>query len=98
MLITDKLQAHYCSKYAEKRTIVEGTVHCSDCSQMNKYGYCQKKKKCIDKEDWSKDRKCISFKKRGSSSAPKKKKSRTATKKNTQSSPKKEPTFPWERP
>ena len=65
---------------------------------MNKYGYCYKKKKCIDREEWDKDRKCTSFKKKGNGSGSAPKKKNTQKNRKIQSAPRREPTFPWERP
>lgn len=65
IFITDKLQAQYCKKYKyiNIKKITEELVTCTECSRLNKYGYCTEKKRYIKDYEWNKKQNCICFKK-----------------------------------
>lgn len=60
--IIDKTIATYCSKYSDRRHIAKGKVKCVNCSEMNKYGWCNNKRRCFTEEERFKERTCSKFK------------------------------------
>lgn len=52
--------ATYCKEFNTERDI-EKVVHCKNCRNINKFGYCSYKRRCFDEIEIKKDRHCRSF-------------------------------------
>lgn len=59
--IIDDVSAEVCKNYKE-RFKEKKNIKCLNCLNINKYGYCYIKKKCISEEEKLKKRNCKSFK------------------------------------
>lgn len=59
--VIDTISAKVCKWYKEKRKVPEN-IKCINCFNINKYGYCNVKKLCINENERYRDRRCSSFK------------------------------------
>ena len=56
MNVTDSNVFALCCKEYSKKTITK--VQCRSCINMNKYGWCNMKRRCFNDEERNKDRQC----------------------------------------
>lgn len=62
--IIDKTVATYCKSYKDKRNLNKNKVQCLTCSNLNKYSWCNIKKRCFSEEEQQKLRSCIKYKRK----------------------------------
>ena len=59
--VLDDISAEVCKFYKEKNKVPDN-IKCINCNNINKYGYCNVRKKCMIEDDRFKVRKCNYFK------------------------------------